>query len=122
MVNLEKERNKQLELAQKRLQQNIEDIKKLAKKIEKGYDVDLFDNDIITPLAISERKQYIIELSTGGGDEIGADGFIVEVDPETNEIIQVKYYAANWFWYQEITLNDYKLEQVKKWFVELLGL
>ncbi|MEM2174200.1 MAG: hypothetical protein QXI58_01050 [Candidatus Micrarchaeia archaeon] len=46
----------------------------------------------------------------------------MEVDPETNEIIQVKYYAANWFWYQEITLNDYILEQVKQWFVELLGL
>ncbi|MEM2174201.1 MAG: hypothetical protein QXI58_01055 [Candidatus Micrarchaeia archaeon] len=35
MVNLEKERNKQLELAQKRLQQNIEDIKNLQRRLRR---------------------------------------------------------------------------------------
>lgn len=44
-------------------------------------------------LCVDKRLTYRITLSTGGP----ADGFNLEVDPETHEIISAEYWYQDWF-------------------------
>lgn len=59
-------------------------------------------------LAISKTLTVKIELSYGGP----ADGFIVEVEPETREIIRAKHYFVDWF--KEPYETELNKEQVKE--------
>ena len=69
----------------------------------KNSNAELFDNENYRePLSITASHKITIELSTGGD----ADGFILEFDKDDEDLIDAKYYWADWGVYEEVKLTD----------------
>jgi len=93
--------------AVQRLQEEIKELEKARKKIEKGQDIGEIE-EVRQPLAISAGYQITIELSSGGD----ADGFILYYN-EKKELTGGVYYWADWGQYEEINLTDEEAELVE---------
>ena len=80
-----------------------------GKREEARYSQELEDYDEYrAPLAITEKIEVTIELSTGGD----ADGYKIMLEKETREVLSGVYYWADWGQYEEVSLNDDELDLV----------
>lgn len=70
------------------------------------------EQEEIESLAICERIEVDIELSTGGP----ADGFKLYLDKETREPLSGCYYYSDWGWYEEEWLRPAELDMVAGYF------
>ena len=60
------------------------------------------------PFQIDERRQLVLHLSWGGP----SDGFVLTFDKTGQELIEGRYFHADWFQYDEERLTQASAQQV----------
>lgn len=96
-----------------RKNEELKDITKLLNKYKNKKNKDFTDDeDYREPLSVEEKIYLKITLSWGGD----GDGFILQIDRDTGDVISGVYYWEDWGVYEEVNLTDEELEVVEEYF------
>jgi len=95
--------------ARQRKEEEIEELLKIKKALEKGKDWEDIQNmdEWREPLGVDKWETYEVILSWGGD----ADGFLIDID-KNGDVIGGRYYWADWGKYEEVNLTDEEAEIV----------
>ena len=91
--------------AYKNYRSEMEDLAAIEERLQTVDQEDI--EEYREPLAVTERKEVTIELSTGGP----ADGYKLYFLP-SGELVEGYYYFADWFEYEKTKLEDEELARV----------